>query len=199
MSEAASLDPNGCHVPEISLYLALVHYPVIDKNGTTITSAVTPIDVHDLARLARTYGLKGVFVVTPLEDQRRIIERLVTHWTNGYGAQYNPRRREALELVALEGTFVAAKARIAKKEGTPARVVTTSAQAGPKTITFGALKRALTGGKPHLLVLGTAWGLAPELMDAADLRLEPVTGPTAYNHLSVRAAAAIIIDRLLAG
>jgi hypothetical protein len=193
------LDPNKCHAPEISLYLALVHYPVIDKNGTTITSAVTPIDVHDMARLARTYGLKGVFVVTPLEDQRRIIERLVTHWINGYGAQYNPRRREALELVALEGTFEAAKACIAKKEGTPARVVITSAQAGPKTITFGALKRVLAGGMPHLLVLGTAWGLAPELMDAADFQLEPVTGPTAYNHLSVRTAASIIIDRLLAG
>mgnify|MGYP001815029340 CR=1 FL=1 len=182
-----------------SLYLALVHYPVTDKNGATIASAVTPINVHDLARVAKTYGLKGVFVVTPLEDQRRIIEHLVAHWTEGYGAQYNPRRGEALELIVLEATFEAAKARITQREGAAPRVVTTSAKAGPATVTFRDLKLGLTSGRPHLLVLGTAWGLAPQFMDGADARLEPLAGPGRYNHLSVRAAAAIIVDRLMAG
>ena len=46
------------------------------------------------------------------------------------------------------------------------------------------------------MVFGTGWGLAPEVMARADLRLAPVLGPTDYNHLSVRAAAAVILDRL---
>ena len=47
------------------------------------------------------------------------------------------------------------------------------------------------------MVLGTGWGLSPEVMARADLRLAPVQGPSYYNHLSVRAAAAVILDRLL--
>ena len=49
-----------------------------------------------------------------------------------------------------------------------------------------------------LLVFGTAHGLAPAALDACDALLEPVVGAGDFNHLSVRAAAAIIIDRLLA-
>lgn len=198
MSASGIREPSGL-TAAVSLYLALVHYPVTDKNGATIASAVTPIDVHDLARVSKTYGLKGVFVVTPLEDQRRIIKHLVAHWTEGYGAQYNPKRREALELIVLEATFEAAKARITQSEGAVPRVVTTSAKAGPETVTFSDLKQGLAGGRPHLLVLGTAWGLASQFMDGADARLEPLAGPARYNHLSVRAAAAIIVDRLMAG
>ena len=50
--------------------------------------------------------------------------------------------------------------------------------------------------EPHLIVLGTGWGLAPEVTERADVILEPIWGPTDYNHLSVRSAAAIILDRL---
>ena len=39
-------------------------------------------------------------------------------------------------------------------------------------------------------------GLAPEVTERADIQLEPVRGPSNYNHLSVRSAAAVILDRL---
>ncbi len=49
-----------------------------------------------------------------------------------------------------------------------------------------------------LLVFGTGWGLADEVIQGADALLEPVRAreATGYNHLSVRAACAIILDRL---
>jgi hypothetical protein len=74
------------------LYVALIHYPVVDKNGDIIASAVTNLDLHDISRAAKTYGLKSFYVVTPLEDQRELVERIISHWTNGIGAAYNPKR-----------------------------------------------------------------------------------------------------------
>ena len=48
-----------------------------------------------------------------------------------------------------------------------------------------------------LLVFGTSWGLAPSVVDEADALLAPLPGRGDFNHLSVRAAAAILCDRLL--
>ncbi|PID40198.1 MAG: hypothetical protein CR984_04510 [Proteobacteria bacterium] len=50
---------------------------------------------------------------------------------------------------------------------------------------------------PLVLAFGTAWGLADEFMAAADHVLEPLVGKGTYNHLSVRSAVAIILDRLV--
>ena len=55
-----------------NLYLALTHYPVVNKRGEIIASALTNLDLHDIARVARTYGVKGYYVITPLEDQREL-------------------------------------------------------------------------------------------------------------------------------
>jgi len=49
---------------------------------------------------------------------------------------------------------------------------------------------------PHLLLLGTGWGLTEECFQSADFILEPIAGAGNYNHLSVRSAAAILLDRL---
>jgi hypothetical protein len=50
---------------------------------------------------------------------------------------------------------------------------------------------------PVVLAFGTAWGLSDAFMDAADYILDPLAGEGAYNHLSVRSAVAIILDRLM--
>src|SRR5262247_3881360 len=52
----------GAHAP---VYLALLHYPVYDKNRQVVTTAVTNMDIHDISRAGRTYGVRGFFVVTP--------------------------------------------------------------------------------------------------------------------------------------
>ena len=50
---------------------------------------------------------------------------------------------------------------------------------------------------PILLLFGTGFGLTDEVMDSSYKILEPIRGNTKYNHLSVRSAVSIILDRLL--
>ena len=179
------------------LYVALIHYPVVNKNGETIASALTNLDLHDISRAAKTYGLEAFLVVTPLEDQKDLVEKIISHWTTGIGAEYNPIRRSALELVRVFDSFPEALDRIAAAEGSYPITVATSARKYPASISDEKLRAMLTSGKPHVLILGTAWGLSEEFILKADYVLEPIAGKTAYNHLSVRSAAAIIFDRLL--
>ena len=87
------------------LYLALVHYPVVNRKGEVIASALTNLDLHDIARAAKTFGVLAYFVVTPLDDQRVFAERIVAHWTTGPGAELVPDRRRALELVRVTGSI----------------------------------------------------------------------------------------------
>jgi hypothetical protein len=51
-------------------------------------------------------------------------------------------------------------------------------------------------GGNYLLLFGTGWGITDDVFSRADLFLEPIEGPTAYNHLSVRSAVSISLDRL---
>lgn len=179
------------------LYVALVHYPIRDKKGGLIATAVTNVDVHDIARSARTFGLAGYFVVSPVDAQRAIVERILEHWKDGEGRQRLPERGEALSRCLPVPLLADAIAEIERREGKRPTLVATSAQATGPTVTFRDLRSRLeTSGVPHLLVLGTGHGLAPSIVDDADLLLEPIAGVDGYNHLSVRAAAAILFSRL---
>ncbi|MEW6670249.1 MAG: RNA methyltransferase [Thermodesulfobacteriota bacterium] len=179
-----------------NLYVALTHYPVINKNGETIASAVTNLDLHDISRLSRTYGVRAFYVITPLEDQKTLVGRIVSHWVRGVGALYNAKRREALELIRIRDSLQDVTAHIGSSEGQAVITVATCARAAGDCLSFSDLRAKLKSGAPHLLIFGTAWGLAQEVLDTADYVLEPVTGATQYNHLSVRTAAAVILDRL---
>jgi hypothetical protein len=180
------------------LYLGLLHYPVYNKNQQRIASAITSFDLHDLSRLARTYGVKRFFVITPLTDQQELAERIVRHWTAGYGARYNPSRKEALELMTILPSLEACLQEIEALEGEqPCVFATDASEQNGRTMTYPDAARAIGSGKPFLLLLGTAWGLDKEIFSKADYILEPVWGPTDYNHLSVRSAGAIILDRLV--
>ena len=48
-----------------------------------------------------------------------------------------------------------------------------------------------------VLIFSTAWGLDQAVIDEADYVLAPISGISDYNHLSVRSAAAITLDRLM--
>lgn len=179
------------------LYIALMHYPVLNKNGEIIASAVTNLDLHDIARAAKTYGIREFFVVTPLKEQQELVKKLVSHWTDGTGSRYNPKRREALELIKLKNSLTEIIDHINNTgEGRPKTVVT-SARQNNGSISFSKLRNKLKDGKSYILVFGTAWGLSENFIAEADYLLEPVMGGSNYNHLSVRCAAAVIMDRLL--
>lgn len=179
------------------LYLALLHHPVLDKNGLIVTTALTNMDIHDIARSARTFGVTRFYVAHPVKALRVLAAKIVEHWQTGYGSSYNLTRKDALSLVALEQDLDGVLVSIERQSGMRPRLVVTSARSGPQRTTFSDLAAQLRHRTdPHLIVLGTGWGLAPEVMERADVVLEPIGSPAGYNHLSVRSAAAIILDRL---
>lgn len=174
-----------------------MHHPVYNKAGATIASAVTVMDLHDISRAARTYEVRGFYVATPLEDQRRLAERVKNHWTKGYGAIYNRDRKEAMELLSIAGSLNEVVEGIRGLEGEAPLVVATDAspQEG-KSISHAEARELLLKDRLMLLLFGTAWGICKETLQEADFTLEPIMGRGGYNHLSVRSAAAIILDRL---
>lgn len=174
--------------------VALVHHPVRDRRGDRVTTAVTNLDIHDIARAARTYGVSRFYVVTPAEEQKRLTERILGHWQEGYGAQYNPLRSEALSLVRIASDLDEALRLWEGETGSPPAPVLTGA-AVREGISFSDCRK-LAEENPLLLVFGTGWGLDPELFGQGWPALTPLRGGDNYNHLSVRAAAAIILDRL---
>lgn len=179
------------------LYLFLVHYPVYNKRGEVITSAIANIDLHDLSRLGRTYGVKKVYIIQPFEDQRALAEDLINYWLYGRGKTYNPLRSEALKLLRVVSTLDEALSEVEKEEGERPLLVGTDASPKRPFITPEEL-RDLLWERPVSLVLGTAWGLEESFLKDCDYFLEPIWGRLDfYNHLSVRSAASIFLDRIL--
>ena len=176
-------------------YASLVHYPVLDRDGQVVTTAVTNLDIHDIARAARTFGLAGYFVVTPIEAQRTLVSRIVGHWTEGAGREHATKRTEALSLVSVLPSIADVAARIAERHGAAPFMVATGARSRGVVTPPDALLRA-AGSRPILLLFGTGWGLAPDVFVNVDAVLPPIAGGDEYNHLSVRSAVAIMLDRL---
>jgi hypothetical protein len=184
-----------------AIYCALVHYPVRDRAGQTVTTAVTNLDVHDIARSARTFGLRGYSIVTPIEAQHALVQRIIEHWTLGAGRRRIPERHVALALCESATNLEQVIAAIQTREGKPPCLVATAARAMPNRplTSFAQARELFTGSAdvPYLILFGTGYGLADSIIESADLLLEPIEGAGDYNHLSVRAAAAIVLDRLL--
>jgi hypothetical protein len=111
------------------LYVALIHYPVVDKNGEIIASAVTNLD----------FDTENDYPIT----------------------------------------------------------IATCARKYPTNISYEKFRAMLNNGKPYVLTLGTAWGLAEEFISKTDYVLDPIAGTADYNHLSVRSAAAMVAFVLL--
>ena len=182
------------------VYTALVHYPVNDKNRRVITSSITNLDIHDIARCCRTYGVKGFYIVNPVKTLQKLTAKIIDHWQQGHGSTYNDTRKDALALVRLTDTLDETISSIEKECGTRPTIVATSARKNREVaiITFAKLRAVLEKDKfPVVILFGTGWGLADSVLASADYVLAPIVGRGEYNHLSVRGAAAIILDRIL--
>ncbi len=179
-----------------NLFVALIHHPVVDKNGDRIAAAVTSLDLHDIARASRTYGVRAFYVVTPVDDQLELVKRIAGHWITGVGADYNPDRRQALELIRTASGRQQMLGLIRQETGQRPITVATSARTRGADLDFEGCREIINGRRPVVLLFGTAWGLAPEVVREADFRLRPVRAGADYNHLSVRSAVSIILDRL---
>lgn len=177
------------------LAVALLHAPVLARDGGETVSTVTNLDVHDIARSARTYGASDFFVVHPVEAQRALVTRIIAHWKTGSSGERIPTRAPALSLVRPVPTLEDAIAALGGRSAV--RLWATAARASKETVTFAAARQELAAdGPPVLLVFGTSWGLPARLIASCDALLEPIQEHADYNHLSVRAACAIALDRL---
>ncbi|MCX7781323.1 MAG: RNA methyltransferase [Negativicutes bacterium] len=180
------------------VYIGLVHYPIYNRQGSVITTAVTNFDVHDIARTARTYNIVAYFIIHPLESQAGLVREIMEYWREGFGSHYNPDRKEAFQIVRLLPDIEAARAEIEIAEGKAPLIVTTDARTYPNSVSYQFLReKALTDEQPLLLLFGTGWGIEQSVMNQFDYILEPIYGGGEYNPLPVRAAVAIILDRLL--
>lgn len=208
----------------MDIFTALVHHPVLSRGGQLMTSAVTNLDVHDFARISRTYDCAGTFIVTPVAEQLRLVDSIRTHWSppdpaapEGGGQSTNPSRTEAFSRLQPTPSIEAAIAAITARTGHAPYVIATSARPEHRLpqhhdlgweearACFAQPDGFVVGppGSPRfhtaLILFGTAWGLSPEALATAQAMLPPVNAVPAragYNHLPVRAACAIILDRV---
>jgi hypothetical protein len=183
----------------MNFYLGLVHYPIKNKIGETVTTSVTNLDIHDISRSCRTFGIKKYFLITPLEIQRNLVNGILGHWEQDFANEYNPDRFEALSrAVAIENVQIAID-EIEKIEGKKPLIVVT----GANFLTYDGdtselTKKAERENIPCFLLFGTGWGLHEDVLNMSDFKLTPILSQKSdgYNHLSVRSAVAIYLDRL---
>lgn len=179
------------------LYVGLVHYPIYNKRMKVIAGAVTNFDIHDISRTCRTYNIQKYYIIHPLEVQKVIIDKILSYWQDGYGKIYNPDRADALERVCWQESITSAAMDIKQRTGKEPYIVTTDARIYPNTVSYKFMRHKLQNDdRPILLLFGTGFGIEAETMKSFDYILEPVYGPCDYNHLCVRSAVAIILDRL---
>lgn len=183
------------------VYSALVHFPVRARDGTEMTSAITNLDIHDIARSSKTFGLGGFYVVTPIAAQRALVDRVLEHWGEaGEGRKRTPERGRALEICHGAQSVEEVVALVAARHGVAPRLLATAARTlgTAAAVTFETERAAIAADPvPRLILFGTAHGLTESLIAKCDGLLPPIAGAADYNHLSVRAAAAIVFDRLL--
>ena len=199
-------------------HLALVHHPCVDRTGKVVTTSLTNFDIHDLARSTMTYGLAAYHIVTPVTVHREKAAHIASLWLEDEASRAEDTREEgprtqrrappasgsragALALVRTADSVETVLAELTAEYGRAPLVVGTSARpesfpAAPRRSPSELLAEATLEPSPLLILLGTGWGLADELIPSVSRVLAPIEGASDWNHLSVRSAGAILLDRL---
>jgi len=181
------------------IYLALLHNQIYNKLGEKITTTVTNYDLHDISRAAKTYDVKKYFVVNQLQSQQELVQRVKDYWTGGRGADYCYNRHEAFSMLEIADDMAEVKKKIEEESGKKAVVAATDASKFPNSTSYAEMRNIISSSdRPILIIFGTGYGLSEETLNDCDIILKPVLGRGDFNHLSVRSAASIIMDRLLA-
>jgi len=198
------LDPVADRFGADRCYAILLHHPVLDRHGTVVTSSVTNLDIHDIARSATTYGLAGYLPVTPVAAQREKIVGMAETWRQIAAAEATDNRYEALAVIDVAADLDAALALIEKRCGQRVHAIATSAKPHRSLPLIGHadLRRELLSGGDdrYALVFGTGWGIADAGLSRCERLLGPILGSHRnahdFNHLSVRSAVCATLDRL---
>ena len=180
------------------VYIALVHHPVYNSRLEVVSTAFKSIDAHDISRDATAYGVRKFYLINPVEEQRRLAGRLVDHWIEGEGKNFNETKSKAFGIVSIISTIEEAIGQIEEVEGKKPKIVATDARFSDDMTGYRTLREKIFENEESFLILfGTGSGLTLETIKAADYVLRPISGYSQFNHLSVRSAAAIVLDRLL--
>ncbi len=180
-----------------NVFIALLHFPAMDRDGRTIITSFTTMDLHDIARPARAYEINTYYIVHPVDAQRAVIKKQIEYWSSEEGLKTNPTRAETVRLIKLVYSFDEVLEDIQNTRGRKPAVVGTDARTYQNTVSYDYLKREIDKReRDFLIVFGTGYGIPPDLMQSFDYILEPIYGAGDWNHLSVRNACAIILDRL---
>jgi hypothetical protein len=182
----------------MSVFIAVLHWPATDRYGNRIITSFTTLDLHDIARPAKTYGVETYYIAHPVDAQREVIQRQIEYWTSEENKDKQFTRYESVALVKLVYNYEEIIEDILANKGKKPITVGTDARTYPNTISYKELSEAIKSNEnDYLILFGTGYGIPKSLMETFDLILEPVYGASDWNHLSVRNAAAIILDRLL--
>ncbi len=183
----------------MKLYLGLVHYPIKNKLGELVTTSVTNLDIHDISRSCRTFGVQKYFIVTPFEAQRELVDSILGHWEQDKANAFNPDRQDALSIARAVSSIDEAIKEITRIEGKAPLIAVTGANFESFDGDVSQLTKKVEGSNmPCFLLFGTGWGLHPIALEKADFKLSPIIAKNTdgYNHLSVRSAVAIYLARM---
>lgn len=171
-----------------SIAVALVHYPVLNRNGETSTTAITTLDIHDFARSCAFYGVGPVYLVHPAKAIQGMVSEMMNYWLYGAGRRRNPERCRVLETLRVVSSLEDARSESAYQ------LWYTSAEADDGVSLSPEKLKEIKGS--HLIVFGTGSGLDTTILPEPNGWLSPIKGIGSVRHLSVRAALAIYLDRL---
>ncbi len=201
----------------VKLAIGLLHYPIYDRSRNVVATNITNLDIHDIARVSKVYGLENYFIIHPAQEQLMFVERLLDHWRMGDGIKTHPMRAEALGIVKTAGSLEEVKRLWLAQDGLgngdgKVEIIGTTARniPGKDRVSFKQLREEFEAQKSTtnpqnttrrvLLLFGTGFGITDEVLQGCDRLLEPLKGapPVDYRHLSVRSAVSICLDRLMA-
>ena len=183
--------------PDVAV--GLVHWPCLNQHGETVATNVTNFDIHDIARSCRSFGVSRYFIINRVQEQLMFVSRVLDHWRVGEGSDHNSQRRTAVRMVTTAETVEASLKEFSVKP----LIIATAAQNRKEfpRIGFQELRSRIweDRSRPTYILFGTGWGYTDDVLKMCDYVLDPIKGssPDDYRHLSVRAAAAICLDRLL--
>lgn len=170
--------------------VALIHAAVLNKAGESASTSISSIDIHDFARTCAFYDVGPVYIVHPAKGMRSFAEELAEHWQHSARGELNQARRAVMKAVCVLPSMADVLA-----EG-DYQIWYTSAQPPEDAVVVQAAELRQKRGK-HLLVFGTGHGLDAKKLPDANGWLFSIDGVGKVRHLSVRAALAIYLDRLL--
>jgi len=123
------------------------------------------------------------------------VETMRRYWVEGPWLSYNQERAEGLKRLSVVGSVEELLKNLSSAV-MPLIVGTSARERGLKKITEADVRR-IQKQRPVLILFGTGYGLAEETLSFCEAMLPPIEGRTGFNHLPMRVAAGILMDRIL--